>query len=82
MKKARDAAALRKAIKTRGLSYRQLGLLADCSRTTPYLLLQGKTTNNELAARLAKALGQQPEDLFVDAAATPEQDLSKQGAAA
>lgn len=82
MKKARDAEALRGVIKTRGLSYRQLGVLANCSRTTPYLLLQGKSTSNQLATRIAKALGQQPDELFVDAVSSTEQDLSKHGAAA
>lgn len=82
MKKARDAEALREVIRTRGLSYRQLGKLANCSRTTPYLLLQGKSTSNQLALSIAKALGQQPDDLFVDALSTPEQQMSKQGAAA
>lgn len=82
MKKARDPEALRAAIEESPLSQRALARAAMCSRMTPGRLLAGKATSDELATRLAKALGRQPEALFVDAVATPEQDLSKQGAAA
>lgn len=80
MKSARDVEALREAIDARGFSYRQLGLIAECSHNTLYLLLQGKATSGARASRIARSLGYRVDELFVDDVLVYEQDGNKQAA--
>jgi transcriptional regulator with XRE-family HTH domain len=84
MKRARDPEALRRIIRARGLSYRQLGGAVGCSHTTLYLLLQGKATSDKTANGVAKILDNtvDPDVFFVDAVSSTEHDLSKQEAVA
>lgn len=82
MMRARDPEVLRKVIAARGLSYRDLGRFANCSHTTPYLLLRGKSTRNGCAELLARVLGRPVEELFEAVASNVEQDMSKQEAVA
>ena len=82
MKRARDAEALREVIKARGLSYRQLGRITECSYNTFYLLLRGEMTADDRAARISRALGYPVVDeLFMDAMSTVKQPTGKKEAA-
>lgn len=82
MKQARSTEGLRKAIKERGLTHRELATLAECSRNTPYKLLCGRTTGDETAARLAKALRRDITELFDDAVSSNRQAHVNEGAVA
>lgn len=82
MKKALNPEALRAAIEASPLSYRALARAALCGKNLPGRLIAGRPTEDAAAARIAKALGQPLDELFVDAVSSTEQHLSKQEAAA
>ncbi len=67
--KVREGAALRRMRQRRDLSQRELAFLArPCSQTTIHLLETRKqaVVNDELAARIARRLGVDVDDLFED----------------
>lgn len=81
MKKARNTAELRRAIRSRGLSYRQLGMAVGRSRQLPVRLLNGECTEDTVATRLAWVLQRDVDDLFADVASSNEQHPDEREAA-
>lgn len=80
MKRARDPDQFRKAMKARGLTVREVGLLAGCSDGMVRFVMAGeKSTSPERARRLARVLRRPVGELFVDAVSSDEQrpDLQK-----
>lgn len=82
MKRARDPDQIEAAIKQRGLTLREVGLLCECSDGTVRFVMAGKSTNPTLARRFARVLRRPLDDLFVDVASSKEQSTTEQDAVA
>lgn len=81
MKRARDPALIRAAMEERDLTYREMGLLAQCSDGTVGFVLAGKALNPDLARRFARVLRRGVGDLFVDVESSGEQSMNQLKAA-
>jgi hypothetical protein len=65
----------------RELTYREMGLLAECSDGTVRFVLAGKPLNPRLARRFARVLRRPVDELFTDAGSSSEQIDDNQRAA-
>jgi DNA-binding XRE family transcriptional regulator len=80
--RARDPDEIRAAMKARGgLTHRELAKLADSPRSTLGFILNGRSTNRDVAIRIARVLRRPLDALFVAAASRDKQSVDKQPAA-
>lgn len=82
MKKVRDPDAIRRAMKARDLTFREMGLLCECSPGTIQFAIDGMAINAALARRIARVLRGRLDDLFAVAVSSSEQHNDKSGAVA
>lgn len=83
MKEVRDPTAADAERARRGLSYHELGILAGCSRSMAHAVIANrKRCSDELAQRLAKALGVRTGHLFQASVSSGAQPIDPSSAVA